>query len=397
MDQNGDLVNSILLPTLVIARRTRAGILNPNERHHGQIFTTSASSKSSYNYEKLLELFQLSVLQPKDSIVFGIDYRVPVVEGLITNTYINNMKLDPTYKDADFAREFLSIYTSDNEESWFNFTQLNRHRKIINAEWSSKLVKGLDQFYLLSVDVGRLSDQTVVKVFKVNATTGKMRSTIVNIYVLGRTPKTKPFSIQARDIKKIIKSFNPREVVIDINGLGIGLADEMIKPQWGEDGEYFEPYGFKNSDDYKKIQPLDAPNILYGIKANGPLNSQMFGNCYSRIGSGMVDFLIKEQNARGRLMATKQGQKMSTEQKVRRLMPYEMTTKLFEEMGNLRLKRTGSGMDIVLEQINTRFPKDKFSALIMGLWRIKELEDEEVKRRRKHIGNRKMIFFTGGK
>ena len=58
-------------------------------------------------------------------------------------------------------------------------------------------------------------------------------------------------------------------------------------------------------------------------------------------------------------------------------MPHEMTTKLFEEMANLRLKRAGS-LDIVLEQINSRYPKDKYSAFAYGLWRIKELEEEEV-------------------
>jgi hypothetical protein len=70
-------------------------------------------------------------------------------------------------------------------------------------------------------------------------------------------------------------------------------------------------------------------------------------------------------------------------QRVKRLMPHEMTTKLFEEMANLRLKKTGVSMDIVLEQINPRYPKDKYSAFAYGLWRIKELEEEQAKRRRR--------------
>ena len=78
-------------------------------------------------------------------------------------------------------------------------------------------------------------------------------------------------------------------------------------------------------------------------------------------------------------MATKNGQRMTTEQRVKRLMPHEMTTRLFEEMANLRLKRTGAGLDIALEQINTRFPKDKYSAFAYGLGRIKELEEENEK------------------
>lgn len=60
-----------------------------------------------------------------------------------------------------------------------------------------------------------------------------------------------------------------------------------------------------------------------------------------------------------------------------------MTTKLFEEMANLRLRRTGVSLDIVLEQINARYPKDKYSAFAYGLWRIKELEEEQNKRRRR--------------
>jgi hypothetical protein len=40
---------------------------------------------------------------------------------------------------------------------------------------------------------------------------------------------------------------------------------------------------------------------------------------------------------------------MSLRERVERLMPHEMTTKLFEEMANLRLKRGGTGLDIVLE------------------------------------------------
>ena len=64
-------------------------------------------------------------------------------------------------------------------------------------------------------------------------------------------------------------------------------------------------------------------------------------------------------------------------------MPHEMTTKLFEEMANLRLKRTTDNSKITLEQINSRFPKDKYSALAYGLWRIKELEEANAKKVRR--------------
>jgi hypothetical protein len=185
------------------------------------------------------------------------------------------------------------------------------------------------------------------------------------------------------DIKKIIRKFNPREVIIDTNGLGLGIADEMISEQVDEFGNVYPAYGFHNDDDYIKIQPKDALRILYGIKANGPLNSKIHGNAYTRLNGGLVRFLIKEQEAKNALLSTKVGQKMTVTQRVQRLMPHEMTTKLFEEMANLRLRRTGASLDIVLEQINPRYPKDKYSAFAYGLWRIKELEEEQNKRKRR--------------
>lgn len=177
----------------------------------------------------------------------------------------------------------------------------------------------------------------------------------------------------------------------------IGLGDEMIKEQIDETGNILPAYGFKNDENYQKIQPKDAPQILYGIKANGPLNSKIHGNCYSRVTGGMVRFLIKEQEAKSALLSTKVGQKMTVEQRVERLLPHEMTTRLFDEITNLRLKRTGVNLDIVLERINSRYPKDKYSSFAYGLWRIKELEEEATKkqRRRGNLG-RQLIFFTEG-
>ena len=172
----------------------------------------------------------------------------------------------------------------------------------------------------------------------------------------------------------------------------------MIKPQYDETGEFYPAYAFSNDESYFAIQPKDAPKILFGIKANGPLNSKIHGNAYARINGGLVRFLIKEQEAKNALLSTKVGQKMSVMQRVQRLMPHEMTTKLFEEMANLRLKKTGASADIVLEQINPRYPKDKYSAFAYGLWRIKEIEEENAKRRRRR-GNgqkRQLVFCSGG-
>lgn len=194
----------------------------------------------------------------------------------------------------------------------------------------------------------------------------------------------------------MIKAYNPKEVVIDGNGIGLGILDEMIKPTRAPDGELFPAYGCFNDDSYKHIQPKDCLWNIYVIKANGGLNSKIHSNCYSWIYSGRVAFLIKEQEAKNKLMATQAGQKMSVEQRAKRLMPHEMTTRLFDEMANLRLRQTGNALDVVLEQINSRFGKDKFSSFEYGLWRIKELEEVYIKKMSRKAGPRVLTFFTEG-
>ena len=73
-------------------------------------------------------------------------------------------------------------------------------------------------------------------------------------------------------------------------------------------------------------------------------------------------------------------------------MPHEMTSDLFEEMSNLRLKQN-TGLEIRLEQIRTHKTKDKFSAFEYGLWRIKELEEQIIKKHRK--GKVRDLVFIG--
>ena len=392
-------INTIVLPLLNVSRRLPNNTVNEQEPNQQVICATSAWQKTSFAYDRLIDNFEMSIMQPKNAFVFGCDYRIPVLHGLLPRDYVNTLKLSPSFNETSFATEYLSFWQGASEEAWFNFDKLTKYRKVKNPETHAIFRANSNQFYLLSVDVGRLNDQTVCCVFRVNVTNDdKYHATLVNLYVLGRQYQTKTFNQQAIELKKIIRAFNPREVVVDTNGLGIGFADELIREQIDEFGNIYEPLGFHNDDEFIKIQPKDAPRILYGLKANGPLNSKIHGNAYTRLNSGLVRFLIKDQEAKSALLATKVGQKMSVIQRVERLMPHEMTTKLFEEMANLRLKRTGASLDITLEQINPRYPKDKYSAFAYGLWRIKEIEEEQSKRRRRRGGEaqRRLVFCTGG-
>jgi len=404
-DHEEDTINNVVLPLMNVSRRLPDGTVNPTEPNRQVMCMTSAGSKSSFSYDKLIDMFENSIITPNQSFIMGCDYRVPVMHGLLDRVYINQLKMSPSYSEESFASEYMSIWGGGTDESWINFDKISKYRKIKNPEKHAIFRANSKGFYLLSVDVGRVSDSTVVCVWRVNINSyGIHYATLVNIFVLGLTLETKPFACQAADLKGIIRDFSPREVVIDTNGLGVGLGDEMIRPSVNSKGEILPAYGFINDPVYKKIQPQDAPCILYGIKAGNSSirandkspsvsNSDVNSNVYTRITSGRVRFLIKEQDAKSALLSTKVGQKMTQEQRIKRLMPHELTTKLFEEIANLRMKK--QGIDLTLERINSRKSKDKFSAMAYGLWRIKELEDEYLQRIQRNNRNskRRLIFY----
>lgn len=390
-----EMINTVVLPLLNVSRRLPDNSVNPKEINQQVICATSAWQKTSFAYDRLIDDFEQSIIDPSRSFVFGCDYRVPVLHGLLDKGYIQNLKLSPSFNETTFSTEYLSRWVGASADSWFDFEKIMKYRKLKNPELHAINREGAHQFYLLSVDVGRIHDQTVITVFRVNIDSqGYYRVAVVNIMVIGRDAKSKTFYQQAIDIKRQINLYNPREVVIDTNGIGVSLGDEMIRSQVDENGVEYPPYGFVNDDTYQQIQPSNALKILYSFKATGPLKSKVHGAVYSKLSSGSIKFLIKEQEAKSALLATKAGQRMTVEQRVKRLMPHEMTTKLFDEMSNLRLKKTGTA-DIVLEQINSKYPDDKYMSFAYGVWRISEMEQEEyTRKKRRGKPGRKLTFFT---
>jgi hypothetical protein len=79
----------------------------------------------------------------------------------------------------------------------------------------------------LSADVGRKGCDTVVCVFKCTPQPqGSSIKSLVNIYTLS----DEHFEDQSIKLKKLFYKYNARRLVIDANGMGIGLLDYLIKP-----------------------------------------------------------------------------------------------------------------------------------------------------------------------
>ena len=80
--------------------------VNPKEPNQQTIFATSAGTKTSFAYDKLISCFENSIINPNSSFVFGCDYRIPMMHGLVDRKFINSLKMDPSFNEESFAREY---------------------------------------------------------------------------------------------------------------------------------------------------------------------------------------------------------------------------------------------------------------------------------------------------
>ena len=160
--------------------------------------------------------------------------------------------------------------------------------------------------------------------------------------------------------------------------------DYMVKSQIDPvNGDVYPPFGVYNDEDgfYKKFQTKDTEyDAIFQIKANAPLNTEAHSNLQAQLNSGKLRFLIEERVAKTKLLETKVGQNMTSEQRAERLMPFQLTDILKEELMNLR--EENEGVNIILKQANKRVKKDKVSSLEYGLYYIKQEENKKRKKKR---------------
>ena len=379
---DGDILSQVIIPTMNISRMCMDGTTQPDETlNKSQIYITTAGYKNTFPYDKLIQLLVWEIVKPQQSIIMGGTYRIPVLMKLLDANFIKDLKMDGTFNESSFDREYESKWSGTVEDAFFNAEIFDRNRVLNQPEYEASGRNSKLASYVLAVDVGRKGCDSVICVFKVTPQSqgGSIKS-LVNIYTLS----DEHFEDQTIKLKKLYYKYNADRIVIDGNGLGIGLIDYMVKTQIDpETNEIFPDFGVVNDDElfYKKYKTANTVlDAMYIIKANAPLNTEAHAIAKSQLASGKVKFLIDERIAKNKLLAKKKGQTMTPEQRAEELKPFTLTSILKEEMMNLREET--EGVNIILKQANKSIRKDKFSAFEYGLYYLKLEEDKKKKRKK---------------
>lgn len=284
-----------------------------------------------------------------------------------------------------------SKWTGSVENAFFNGESFDHNRILQKPEYEFSGRSTLSSYYVVAVDVGRKGCDSVATIIKVVPQSNfSSFKNVVNIF----TFSDMHFGDQAIEIKKLYYKYKAKRVVIDANGLGIGLVDFMVKSQKDPiTGDELPDFGVYNDDEgyYKKFKTMQTEQeAMYLIKANAPLNTEAHVNLQTQLSTGKLKLLIDVRIAKTKLLGTKVGQSMTDEERSTYLRPFNYTNNLKEELMNLR--EENEGINVILKQANRHIPKDKVSSLEYGLYYIKQ--EEEKRKKKKKFNAKDWVFLN---
>ena len=360
---DNDTFLDALLPIVEVPRVCvgKYSIIDPEELNQQINFFTTAGFKGSDEYQRSVDMVK-DMINLKGKIVLGSSFWLPCWYGRgSTKSQIFQKKRDMTM--ISFAQNYESKWVGASDGALVNINKLMNCRSL-TSPMSCSTNKD-DEFYL-GVDVARSqktsNNQSFIAVVKVNRTKDKTKIVSMDLVNLINIPNIMNFTTQACVIKKYKKLYNAKAVVVDGNGLGAGLIDELLK-------ESFDPITKESlgcwdtiNDDNEPEVPEIAEKILYNLKAQS-VQSKVVTNFIDVVDSGKFRILESKQSSE---FTEKEYDDFDN-----CVAPYLQTDCLFEEIANLKLKHLSNG-GVTIEKVVSKLDKDRVSATIYCLWLINE-------------------------
>ena len=383
------VLNTVLRKFLTSPRQPKY-LEKPEYRHlqerNKEIYMSSAYFKSSWAYKKA-QSYTLSFFDDKKKyFICGLPYQVSVKEGLLSREQIEDEMSELDFNELVQSMEMECLWFGDTDGSLFNFDALASRRKIRNAFlplefYGDKFPMpklGASEKRILSVDVALMrstkkKDNDAAALYINNLVQTNSTSYQSN-FVLGETFEGLTTDELGLIVMRYFYKYNCTDLVIDTNGLGLGVFDFIIKDQYDPDtGETYKALTCINDKDMAdRCKVKDAKQVVWAVKATAKFNNEICVLLRNGIQNGKINFLISEQNADDVLKETYKGyNKLSLSEKVKMKVSYLQTTMAIYELvklehevkdGNIKVKEA-SGMR-----------KDRYSSIAYSYWCACQLE-----------------------
>lgn len=397
------VVNTVLRKFLTSPRQPKY-LEKPEYRHlqerNKEIYMSSAYFKSSWAYKKA-QSYTLSFFDDKKKyFICGLPYQVSVKEGLLSKEQIEDEMSELDFNELVQSMEMECLWFGDTDGSLFNFDALASRRKLRNAFlplqfYGDKMPVpklGVSEKRILSIDVALMKstkkkDNDAAAIY-LNSLVQTNSTSYQSNFVLGETFEGLTTDELGLIAMRYFYKYNCTDLVLDTNGIGLGVYDFLIKDQYDPDtGETYKALTCCNDKEMAdRCKVKDAKSVIWSVKATAKFNNEICVLLRNGIQNGKVNFLISEQNADDVLKDTYKGySKLSLSEKVKMKISYLQTTMAIYEL--VKLEHEVKDGNIKVKEVSG-MRKDRYSSIAYSYWCACQLE---LKLKPKNISTQSLV------
>ena len=362
-----DLFQDALKPVVEVARSTcgKLAITDPCELNQQICYYTTPGWRGSDEHNRVLKMIR-NMVDLKGEMVIGCDWMLPCWYGR-GSTKAQILEKMKTMNPTAFKQNYGGEWTGSSTGALVNINSLLKCRTLTEPVF--KPDKNDEIF--IGVDVARsqnsANNQSSMAIARVRRNEKNNRVQSIEIINLFNIANTLNFTNQAIIVKNMQKQYNAKAVVLDSNGLGIGLVDELLKNTYDpRTGDFLPCFGSLNTTNQSE-DPQNEIRCLYEMKAQ-TAQTKIIGNFIDVVDSGTLRLLEQKQYD---VFAAERDEEYQG-----KFMPYIQTDLLVEEVANLKLETNGKNLSVKKEV--GRIDKDRFSALAYVIYYILEYENNVV-------------------
>lgn len=387
-----ETIGTVLRKFLTDARHP-GYIDNPKYQHlierNKEIYLSSAYYKDNWSYDKVRDYAEHMVSEDKGFFVCGLPYQLSMREGLLNREAVADEMSEAGFNEITWSMEMECLFWGDEEGTFFSYDAISKTRKIRYPLYPSALSSLLNnsakikvpqklrgEIRILSADIALMSSKKYkndASAIFINQMLPSRGGRYMSNIVYGDSAEGLRTDDQALMIRRLYEEFMCDYIVLDCNGVGLGVFDALARDMVDPDtGEIYPALSCCNNPEMAdRCISRNADKVIWAIKATPALNSECAILLRESFRNGKIRLLIPDQDGDAALSDIKGYGMLSDTDKLRLRMPYVHTTLLIDELIKLQHEES-SGKVRISERAGMR--KDRYSSLSYNYYVATQLE-----------------------
>lgn len=351
-----------------------------------EVYISSAYYKYHYSWAKF-NAFYKSMIKGESYFVCGFPYQLPVSAGYYPLSQIQEEMQEENFDSVSWSMEMESMFFGESTSAFFSYKDVSTQRKLILPVYPKPYYellgdpkikyqkKKLGEIRLLGIDVatqgGSKNDATAISLLQMMPTNyGYSRSATYMETIDGGHGQD-----QAIRIRQLYDDLDCDFVVIDCNGVGLSVFDELAQDQYDSERKIvYEAWSCINDEAMAaRCRNPDAPKIMYSVKATAQFNSDAAVYLRDCMRRGKIRFLTDEADGKEWLNGSKAFQNLAVEDQVMYEAPFYQISAFVNEIVNLDYTLLNDKIK-VKERSGAR--KDRYSSILYANFIAGEIERE---------------------